>query len=326
MLVINFKDLQELDLSFYLGLEKYLININDDNDYFFIWNITKSIIIGRHQLLEKEININKAKELGYKIYRRPSGGGAIVADEGCFMFTFISKYKSKDEMYNIYLNKLIKALNKIGFNCYLSGRNDLLFNEKKFSGNSIYYENNKTILHGTFLYDSNLNDIVNILTPSNEKLISKGISSVSSRVINTKPFIKDINNKNDLINYLNNNISDDINCIDISEFNINIIKEYERYYLDNKYIYESNPPYTYNNKIKVSAGIIEVFIDVNKGIIKSFVLKGDFFSKKDLNILYNYFIGKSFNNINNILDNINISDYIENMNNKEFMILLGMEV
>ena len=325
MKIINLLQYHEYDLSFYLGIEKYLINKNDDNDYFFIWDINKSIIIGVNQLLYNEVNVKMAKTLGYKIYRRPSGGGAICADENCFMFTFISKRLSKDEMYQKYLTKIVDCLKSLGLNPYLSGRNDLMFMNKKFSGNSLYYQNNKTILHGTFLYDSNLDDLVRILTPNKTKLESKGIKSVKERVINLKEYIKEINSKEELIEYINHHIDNDYDEVILNNSELEEINKYKQEFEDKDFIYQENPPFTYKNNLRSTFGGIECYINVIKGIIKKIVFTGDFFINKDLDELYKLFIGKKFSDIKEIIKDIDISEYIENMNNEELIKLLVEE-
>ena len=315
MEVINLEKFKNCDLSLYLGLEKYVIN-NIKDDCFFIWDINKSIIIGKNQLLEAEVNVEKALNNGYKIYRRPSGGGAICADENCFMFTFISSYQSKDEMYKNYLNKIINALKKLNIDVYLSGRNDLMFKNKKFSGNAIYYENNRCILHGTFLYNSNLDLLVDILNPSNDKLISKGIQSVKERVINIAPYIN--LNKDELIHYLNNNIDDNIKMYYLNDEEIKKVYNLKEEFEDKEYIYKKNIPFTYKNKYRFPCGEINIFIDVNLGKIKNISLIGDFFQLKDLQALYDKYLNKDYKDIKLINENINIEEYILGLNNEEY--------
>lgn len=315
MKVINLENLKTCDLSFFLGLEKYVIKRMND-DCFFIWDINKSIIIGTNQLLDSEVKVKEAKDNGFKIYRRPSGGGAILADTGCFMYTFISSYKSKDEMYNIFLSKMIKVLKKLGIDVYLSGRNDLMFLNKKFSGSAIYYENNKCILHGTFLLDTDLNLLEDILNPNEDKLKSKGIKSFKERVINLKPYLN--LNKDELISYLNKNIDENIEEIYLSDTDIKEVKEYQKIFDDENNIYKKNPPFTYKFKKRFSCGEIELYINVKRGIIEDINLIGDFFQIKDLNELYKYYIGKEYKNIKEINKNIKISEYINDLNDDDY--------
>ena len=315
MIVINLEKFKECDLSFYLGLEKYALN-NINDDCFFIWDINKSIIIGKNQLLDAEVNTSKALMLGYKIYRRPSGGGAICADENCFMFTFISSYKSKDEMYRTYLQKMIDTLTSLNIDVYLSGRNDLMFKEKKFSGNAIYYENNRCILHGTFLYDSNLDELEEILNPNNEKLISKGIKSVKERVINLKPYLSF--SKQELITYLNNNIDAHSKIYNLGEEEVNIIKKYQKEFEDKDYIYKKNIPFTFKNTKRYPCGEVSVYLSVCNNKIKEIELYGDFFQIKELQSLYDLYLGKNYDDIHSINQTIDISKYIESLKNEEY--------
>ena len=315
MLVINLEKFKECDLSLYLGLEKYAIN-NIKDDCFFIWDINKSIIIGKNQLLEAEVKVEKALKEGYKIYRRPSGGGAICADENCFMFTFISKYQSKDEMYNTYLNKMVNVLHELGLDVYLSGRNDLMFKEKKFSGNAIYYENNRCILHGTFLYDSNLDLLVDILNPSNDKLKSKGIKSVKERVINLKPYL-DLS-KNELITYFNNHIDDNIEMYYLNDDEIIKVKELKEEFENKEYIYKKNIPFSYTNTKRFACGEISLYLDVSDGRIKDINMTGDFFQLVDLKELYDKYINNKYEDIKLINNNIDISKYILGLSNEEY--------
>ena len=173
-------------VSFYLALERYLLNSAEwcDKDLFFIWDIFPAIVCGKHQLIEAEVNMEHVRKIGVPIYRRHSGGGTIFADEGCFMFTFIKREGKRDDVFRNCLSAVVDAFGEIGLETELSGRNDLIFKEKKFSGNAYYRNDNGSILHGTLLYKTDLEQLVRTITPDNEKLISKGIESVRQRVIN----------------------------------------------------------------------------------------------------------------------------------------------
>lgn len=314
-------DLEKLginNISFYLALEEYLLNKKDEA--FFVWRIDKSIIIGRHQLLEAEVNVPLAKELGCKIYRRPSGGGAIYADKGCFMYSFVTKYHNKDEVYNKYLTIITNTLKKLGLDVCLSGRNDLMYKDKKFSGVAIYQSINGTVLHGTFLYDTNLDNLCNIITPSFDKIISKGIKSVNSRVINLKEDIK-ISQK-DVIFALENEISS--SKIVLGEDEIKNIRQLEIKYLDEKWIFDKKIPYTYTFKKRTTCGEFNFYIDIKNNIIKNINLFGDFFPKKDIKEYLDIFKGTPFT-LNEIIKKINsnnINEYIYGLENDDFINLI----
>lgn len=310
------------DISFYLGMEEYLISKDLNKEIFFLWDIDKSIIIGKHQLLEREVNVDYAKSLGCKIFRRPSGGGAIFADEGCFMFTFISKIRSKDEIFKTFLGKMMNALKILGLDIYFSGRNDLMFLGKKFSGNAVYYLNGYSIIHGTFMYDTNISDLVKCCTPNDEKLISKGIKSVQERVINLKPYLN--LSKLELMNYLNSEMGDEFKYLDDNDIlNIlNIKKNFD----DENYLYGNQPPYTFMNKKRFSCGEIELHIDINKGRIKSIYFFGDFFWEQEFDKIFVLFKNVLYDKISieNVLNenNININDFINGFTNDDLIKLM----
>ncbi len=320
MIVIDLRKLKTCDLSFYLALEEYLINKKDSNEYFFLWDIDKSIIIGKNQLVETEVNLDFVKRYDFRIFRRPSGGGAIYADSGDFMFSFITNHKDKDEIFNYSLNKIINILNDLNLKTSLSGRNDLIYLGKKFSGSAIYYKYNKTVLHGTFLYDSDLDLLEKFLTPSNDKLISKGITSVKSRVINLKPYLT--LSKNDLMNYFINHIDKDIKFYELSNFEIEEVNKIKNKYDDESLIYNKKPPYSFHNHYRFNFGEVEIYIDIKNDIIKDMKITGDFFTNNELDDLYLKFINYKFKDIKNIIDKIDISDYIIGMSNSDLLRLL----
>ena len=316
MICLDLKKYKTQDISFYLALEEYLTNINN-NDYFFLWDIDRSIIVGKNQIINTEVNLDFVNKYGFKVYRRPSGGGAIYGDNGDFMYSFISRNKTKDEMYDIFINKFVKALKDLNLDVKLSGRNDLTFLDKKFSGSAIYFKNNHTILHGTFLYDSDLTLLEKFLTPDNDKLLSKGIISVKSRVINLKEYIN--LDKDSLMDYLLHNISNDITIRELNSNEFIEVLEIKKKFDDNNYINKTSIPYTFHNKIKTKSGIIEIYIDIKNNIIKNIDLVGDFFINKDINDLYSLFIGININDINKIIEKIKIKDYIIDLENNEFI-------
>ena len=309
-------------ISYYLAIEDYFLNYTNE-EVFFIWNIDKSIIIGKNQLLEGEVNINFTKKNCIPIYRRPSGGGAIYADNGCFMFSFVSRNINKDEVYKSKLTMIVEALKKIEIDAYFSGRNDLMFKEKKFSGNAFYSNEKGSVLHGTFLFDTNLSDLVRSITPDNEKLISNGIKSVSERVINLKEYSKF--SKIEMIEYLNDEMSKE--KIYLSNDDIIKIKEIEKKYLDDNWIYKNNPPYSYFDKERFSYGKIELYIDIYKNKVKNFSITGDFFEVENLNEFLDAFKGIEFSkkSFEEILNNINIANYILNSKNDDLIKMIFKE-
>ena len=309
------------DLSFYLAIEEYLINQNSSDDYFFLWNIDKSIIIGKNQVLENELNLAEIDKIGAKIYRRPSGGGAIFADLGCFMYTFITKANEKEIIIKEKLTLILDCLRSLGLNVSFCGRNDLIFNDKKFSGTSLYYKNNKVALHGTFLYDTNLADLERVLYSNKQKLETKGIQSVRSRVINLKDYLN--LTKDELMDYLINYISSN-NLVELNEKDYSEINKIKEKYDSKEYILGLNPKFSIKRSHYFKFGYLEVHINVNKNKIESFKLLGDFFFKLDISQYEAYFLGLDYDKelIINKINEFDIGKYIIDCENSDIINLI----
>ena len=297
-------------VSFYLALERYLLNSPEwrDRDLFFIWDIFPAIVCGKHQLIESEVNMEHVRKIGVPIYRRHSGGGTIFADEGCFMFTFIKREGKRDDVFRNCLSAVVDAFGKIGLETELSGRNDLIFKEKKFSGNAYYRNDNGSILHGTLLYKTDLEQLVRTITPDNEKLISKGIESVRQRVINVGDYMT--LGREELMRHLENSIAN--NRLQFGNDEYELVRAIEPEYLSDEWMWGNNPPYTYKNKQRFAWGVIEIRVDVKGGKVKGVEFKGDFFTHQDLQPLCDAFVGVEFQReaLRELFTQVRIEDYI----------------
>lgn len=298
------------NVSFYLALERHILNAPEwrNAELFFIWDINPAIVCGKHQLIESEVNMDYVRKIGVPIYRRHSGGGTIFADEGCFMFTFIKRTGKRDDVFRECLSSVVDAFHEIGLDTELSGRNDLMFRGKKFSGNAYYRNENGSILHGTLLYKTDIEQLVRTITPDNEKLISKGIESVRQRVINVGDYMN--LGRDQLMRHLENSIDPARVTLPTDEFTE--VCRIEPEYLSDEWMWGNNPPYTFKNKQRFAWGVCEVRIDVKGDIIKSIEFNGDFFTHQDLTPLYKALIGTKFESdaLHEVLSQIRIEDYI----------------
>jgi lipoyltransferase/lipoate-protein ligase len=316
---INLQSFGKQNISFYLALEQYFLPRMEE-DLFFLWDLNPAIVVGRNQLIASEVNMEFVQKHKIPIYRRPTGGGTVFADHGCFMFTFLSKNINREQVFIKYLNEMKDFFKTVGLNVELSGRNDLLFLGKKFSGNAFLNNQYGSILHGTILYDTDLDFLVNSLTPDDAKLISKGIKSVRERVINLKDYVQ--MSIEELMMKMWSFFAS--SSMTVSASDLTAILEIEKYFLSKEWINDHHPPYALRAKKKYSFGLIEAFIDVKREKIVSFELTGDFFEKQAVDDFCNKFIGAAFSEgaMMEVLANNDVSLYIDGANNIDIIDLI----
>ena len=320
MKYVNYPKEEIRRLSYYLATEEFLARNYPTDEYFFMWQVKPTVIFGRNQLIENEVNLKYVKENNIKFYRRKSGGGCVYADFSNIMFSFITPTFNKDFVFSTYLNRVADILKKLGLNAYVSGRNDILIDGLKVSGNAFYQVNSKSIVHGTMLYNTDLSAMVKAITPDNEKLISKGIDSVRKRVTNVKDHL-DITIEY-FKDFIKKNIADEE--ITLTEADLSEISKIEETYLKDEFIYGKNPNYTVKKKKKTEAGIIEISLELKNNIVKRMNMLGDYFLIGDEDEFLNNFRNKEFTEEEflKVMNKVNINDFIYNLSKEEFLQIL----
>jgi len=176
---------------FNLAFEEYLVkNAKTEDQIYYLWQNDNTVVIGRNQNPWKECAWEKLEEDGGKLVRRLSGGGAVFHDLGNLNFTIIRKDEELQIERNIGL--ITKALDKFAIEAYFTGKNDMVVEGYKISGNAFVEEEGILCHHGTMLIDADLTKLGNYLKASELKLKSKGIDSVVARVKNLKEFNSEI--------------------------------------------------------------------------------------------------------------------------------------
>ena len=322
MILIRHHNEGHLKPYFYFALEEYVLThlLKDDETYFFTWEI-HGVVIGKNQVIENEVNLNFLKENNIDVYRRPTGGGCVYADHRNTMFSIITKRTNKEFTFKTYLSKIIDSMKILNLNLEFSGRNDLLFEGKKISGNAFLQNKYGMLMHGTFLYDCDLETMVRAITPNDEKLVSKGIDSVRSRVTNLKPYLHGLTQEQ-LIKHFENTMT--YQTYELNEEEVKQISQMALKYESKEWIYKKQPPYTKILKKRLSGGLFEVKLDLEEGIIKNLVIQGDFFDTKPLITFEQLFIDHPYERktIDHILSSQGIEDYILDSNTNQFKELL----
>ncbi len=170
-------------LAFYLAMEEYVAK-TIEGEAFFVWQSGPTVIFGRNQVLEDEVNLDYCHQHGIEVIRRKSGGGCVYSDKGNIMISFISRRGDVSEVFDRFLSALTSCLCGFGVNAVRSGRNDVLVEGRKVSGNAFHQLPDRSIVHGTLLHSMDLDAMQQALLPPVEKLRRHGVGSVRQRVMN----------------------------------------------------------------------------------------------------------------------------------------------
>ena len=309
-------------LPFYLAMEEYIARELPAQDYFFIWQVEPTVIFGRNQLVDSEVDVNFCRNHGIQFYRRKSGGGCVFADRSNLMLSYITPTTNVNFTFNRYMLMVEDALQRLGVDARTSGRNDILIAGKKVSGNAFYHLPGRSIVHGTMLYDTNLDYMLNATTPSRTKLRSKGVESVRQHITTL------CNHINLTIEQLKEHLRA-VLCdseILLSEADVAAIEQLEQEYYDDAFIYGNNPAASLTKVQRIEGvGEFHVSLDVKENRIRKVLLAGDFFIIGDLDsMLLSKLKGVEYYRaaIEEALANVETAEIIMNLKKEELINLL----
>ena len=154
-------DNQGRSLAFYLAMEEFVARTIED-EAFFVWRVAPTVIIGRNQDLEAEVNLEYCRTNGVEVVRRKSGGGCVYSDRGNIMISYVSERGQVSEVFERYLSALTECLRSLGLDAEKSGRNEVLVKGRKVSGNAFHQLPDRSIVHGTLLYDTDFDALENM--------------------------------------------------------------------------------------------------------------------------------------------------------------------
>ena len=307
-----------------LAVEEYIFAHTED-DVFMLWQNAPTIVVGKNQNVYAEVNVESAKNNGALITRRITGGGAVYHDLGNVNYTFItSDKKAKALDYEYFTRPIIKALATLGLKCELSGRNDLLCEGRKFSGNAQHTANGRILHHGTLLFDTDLEDMSKMLRIDKEKLEYNAVKSHKSRVVNLKELISTKNAEvtvNDFIDAIERFVIYELGAEKVEMGGNETIASLFARNQSNEWIY-SDKRYLTNYKAfrrkKYPFGIVKLEMKLDREIIDDIVISGDFFERESVEELESLIKGRRVGD----LDGIDVSRYIDKMTNEELTELM----
>ena len=182
MIRIILPDNNPRPLAFFLALEEWVANHLPPAEYFFSWIVNPTVIIGHNQDLNAEVNVEYCREHGIDIVRRRSGGGCVYADRDNIMMSYICDRTNVTEVFAHYTSMVASQLQRMGIDAQPTGRNDISVGDRKISGNAFYLMASRSIVHGTMLFDTHIEHMLNAITPSKAKLESHQVKSVEARI------------------------------------------------------------------------------------------------------------------------------------------------
>lgn len=313
---MKFLILKTKDPHLNLAIEEYLFSSCDD-DIFMLWQNEPTVVIGKNQNAYAEINQDFLKENNIHIARRITGGGAVYHDLGNVNYTFISgMHDGKGIDFEHFTAPIIDALATLGVSASLSGRNDLMTDGKKFSGNAQHSAHGRTLHHGTLLFDSDLEFLSSALKVDEEKIRSKAIKSTRARVTNLKPLISEECDTQKFISLIAEYVQKkyDAELIDAPS-SPEIDALYKRNSSSEWLFPESGlrANYTLIKKKRYPFGIVEAYLNMSNERIKNIRIQGDFFGVRPIEELENILEDTLLKDIPQKISDINIEDYIFGM-------------
>ena len=272
---------------FNLALDEYAMkHIDVEDDFFFLWQNEPSVIIGKNQNAVEEVNQKYIDENNVKVARRVSGGGAVYHDLGNLNFTFVINVDDPGKVdYKKYVQPIIDALASMGIKAEASGRNDILIDGLKISGNAQRVTNGKLMHHGTLLFDVKLEDMVQALNVAPDKYISKGVKSVRSRVTNIKehlPEDTDIYDFWEALQYYLSNNGQDAEIVLSDEEIAHIEYEALNRFSTWDWVYGASPEFDMSNEKRFAGGKLEIKLTVENGHIDNIRFLGDYLGVTDV--------------------------------------------
>lgn len=289
------------DPYFNLASEEYLLE-NAVEDVFMLWRNAPSVIIGKNQNAWAEINVDFTEKNNICVARRLTGGGAVFHDLGNVNFSFVTGAKEDTRLnFAAFTEPIIKALEKMGLKASLDGRNDIVADGYKISGNAqcvFRRKNGDSMLlhHGTLLFGADMSKLAGALNVSEDKIRSKGIKSVKSRVANIKdiPGYSGPDNVEDFMDLLFSCLSDTPPVEFSEEETAKIKKLRDEKFSRWEWIFGASPDHEVSREKRFSYGSVKIMLKTKNAVIDGISVSGDFFGTEDVSVLEEKLLGCNF--------------------------------
>ncbi len=306
------------DPHFNLALDEYCLeSVRCEEDYFFLWRNRPSVIVGLNQNVFSEVNLSYLDSHGITLARRVTGGGAVYHDLQNLNYTIIGKNPSPEPV--------AEALRALGVEAALTGRNDIFVDGRKCSGYARRVSHGREIIHGTLMYDVDLDTLTHVLDVPGSKMQAKGIASVRSRVCNLKDYLPGFSSLDGLQDALHDILADEDGPMELSEEDLGKVQRLA----DSKFrtwdfIYGHSREADFSRKAKLPCGTVEASFLLDRGRIQELVFSGDFIFGEPIEKLARKLVGKRFeaSEIYQVLKESDVPSYLPGTSPEELLALL----
>ena len=314
-----------------LAIEEYLLKTMDvESDPFLLFYINEpSIIIGKNQNTAEEINTDYVDSNGIHVVRRLSGGGAVYHDLGNLNYSFITVDDGNSfRNFRKFTEPVVKALQSLGVNAELSGRNDLMAEGRKVSGNAQFSTRGRMFSHGTLMFDTEVDAVVSALKVSKEKIESKGIKSIRSRVANISEFLKEPMTVTEFRNAILHSIfegEENVRYYELTDEDWKNIHELSKQRYGNwDWNYGKSPKFNIKHSHRFPVGGIDVRLQVENGIVQDAHIYGDFFGVGDVSEIEQAITGSKYERVSldKAIAGIDIPKLLGGITTEEFLKLI----
>ncbi|MCE5127986.1 lipoate--protein ligase [Staphylococcus aureus] len=318
------------DPTLNLAMEEYVLkNLPAEESYFLFYINRPSIIVGKNQNTIEEVNQTHIDAHNIDVVRRISGGGAVYHDTGNLNFSFITDDDGNSfHNFQKFTEPIVQALQSLGVNAELTGRNDIQVGQAKISGNAMVKVKNRMFSHGTLMLNSDLDEVQNALKVNPAKIKSKGIKSVRKRVANIQEFLNDPLEIEEFKKIILKTIFGEA---EVEEYKLtdedweNIEKLSNDKYRTWEWNYGRNPKYNFEREEKFEKGFVQIKFDVKRGKIEHAKIFGDFFGVGDVTDLENALVGclHDFEHIEEALSEYDLNHYFGDIDRHELIRLMS---
>lgn len=315
-------------LPFYLAMEEWVAAQMPAGEWFFTWRVSPTVIFGRNQQPESEVDLDYCSKNGIEVYRRKSGGGCVYADRDNIMLSFVSSNPSPEDVavtFARYTERIAAMLRSLGLDATATGRNDVLIGGKKVSGNAFYHlPGGRSISHGTMLFSTDMGNMLRAITPSKAKLESKKVTSVSSHITTVSEYLPSLSIE-DFERYIIDYLTTE--SVMLTPEQIKEIEDIEEGYYTPSWLWGAKAKGRLYSRAHIDGvGEVAVYVTLHpeRATVEQMDIQGDFFPLADLMGLADAFLGHTLtpDDIANVLGNVNPERFISGLSRERMTDLL----